>query len=88
MEEIKQEVETITIRKTEGTKKDGGKFDKFVFNKDGKAIQLSFRKDSNNLSVIPYGYSNIKVKNLKPANASFYPKYYATFIEVAPKETI
>ena len=86
MEEIKQEFEIITIRKEEGTKKDGNKFDKFVFNKDGNAVQLSFRKDSNNISGLPYGISKIKVKNLKPAFSSFYPKYYATFIEMLPKE--
>lgn len=86
MEEIKQEIETITIRKEEALKKDGNKFDKVVFNKDGNAIQLSFKKDSNNINAIPYGISKIKVKNLKPAINSFYPKYYATFIEVLPKE--
>lgn len=80
MEEIKNNEEVITIRKE---KYEGAKtFDTFVFNKDGKAVKLSFRKDSNNISVIPYGTSRIRVKELKPDKQSFYPKYYATFIEV------
>ena len=83
MEEIKNEEEIITVRKDkyEGT----NTFDTFVFNKDGKAIKLSFRKDSNNISIIPYGVSKIRVKRLSPDNRSFYQKYYATFIELANK---
>ena len=81
MEEIKQEFETITIKKVEAEKKDGTKFDAYVFEKEGKAIKLGFRKESNNLKVIPYGISKIRVKDLSEAKNSFYPKYYATFIE-------
>ncbi len=80
MEAIKNEEEVILIRKE---KYEGEtKFDTYVFNKDGKAIKLVFRQESNNISVIPYGISKIKVKNLSEARNSFYPKYYATFIEV------
>ena len=80
MEAIKNEEKVISIRKE---KYEGEtKFDTYVFNKDGKAIKLGFRQDSNNTSVIPYGISKIKVKNLSEARNSFYPKYYATFIEV------
>lgn len=87
MEEIKKEFEVITIRKEEATKKDGKtKFDAYHVNIDGKAVQLGFRKDSANLDVIPYGVSKIKVKDLSEALNSFYGKYYATFIEVLPKE--
>lgn len=85
MEEIKQEVVEITIKKEEAKTKDGKPFDAYVFNKDGKAVKLGFRKDSANLSVIPAGISKIKVKDLSEAKGSFYPKYYATFIEVVAK---
>ena len=81
MEAIKNEEEVITIRK-EKFEKGETKFDTYVFNKDGKAVKLGFRQEGNNLNVIPYGISRIKVKNLKPAKNSFYPKYYASFIEV------
>lgn len=80
MEEIKNEEEIITVRKE---KFEGAKtFDTYVFNKDGKAVKLSFRQDSNNVSVIPYGISKIRVKRLLPDKRSFYQKYYATFIEI------
>lgn len=80
MEEIKNEFEVITVRK-EKVETGETKFDNFVFNKDGKAIKLVFRQDSNNINVLPYGISKIKVKNLTQSKQSFYPKYYATFIE-------
>lgn len=80
MEAIINEEEVIQVRKE---KYEGDKtFDTYVFNKDGKAIKLSFRQESNNVSVIPYGISRIRVKKLSPVKNSFYPKYYATFIEV------
>lgn len=81
MEAIKNEEEVILVKKAkyEG---DNKQFDTYVFNKDGKGIKLGFRQDSNNTSVIPYGISKIKVKNLSEARNSFYPKYYATFLEV------
>lgn len=80
-EEIKNTEETIMIKKE---KYDDGKvkFDTFVFNKDGEAIKLSFRQDSADINVIPYGISRIKVKDLSAKKRSFYPKYYATFIEI------
>ena len=80
MEEIKNNEEIITIKKE---KYDDGKvkFDTFVFNKDGEAIKLSFRQDSADITAIPYGISKARVKDLKPKKNSFYPKYYATFIE-------
>ena len=81
MEEIKNNEEVITVRK-EKFEKGETKFDTFVFNKDGKAVKLTFRKEGNNISVIPYGVSRIRVKDLAPDKRSFYPKYYATFIEV------
>lgn len=83
MEEIKNEIEVITVRKEEVKKADNTKFDSFVFNKDGNAVKLSFREDSNDIKVIPYGISKIRVKKLTPKYNSFYPKYYATFIELA-----
>ena len=82
MEEIKNEIEVITVRK-EKIEKGDTKFDSFVFNKDGVAVKLSFRQDSNDIKVIPYGISRIRVKKLSPKYNSFYPKYYATFIELA-----
>jgi len=79
-EEIKNTEEIITIRKE---KFEGAKvFDTYVFNKDGNAVKLSFRQEGNNPNVIPYGISKIKVKDLSPSRKSFYPKYYATFIEI------
>lgn len=86
MTEVKQEVQEIVIRKEKGETKEGVKFDKYTMNDNGKAVQLSFRKVSNNLSVIPNGISKIRVKDLDLAKSSFYPKYYATFIEVVTKE--
>lgn len=81
MEAIKNEEAVIQVRK-EKFEKGEQKFDTYVFNKDGKAIKLGFRQDSANTSVIPYGISKIRVKNLSEAKNSFYPKYYASFIEV------
>ena len=81
MEAIKNEEAVIQVRK-EKFEKGEQKFDTYVFNKDGKAIKLGFRQDSANTSVIPYGISKIRVKNLSEARNSFYPKYYASFIEV------
>ena len=80
-EEIKNTEEIITIRKEEYNK-DNKKFDTFVFNKDGKAVKLSFRQEGNDIKVIPYGVSRIRVKNLDSDKRSFYPKYYASFIEI------
>ena len=87
MEEIKKEYEVITIRKEEATKKDGkSKFDKYTMNENGKSVQLGWHKASKDLSVIPYGVSKVRVKDLSPCATSFYPKNYATFLEVEPKE--
>lgn len=80
-EEIKNTEEIITIRK-EKFEKGEQKFDTYVFNKDGNAVKLSFRQEGNNVNVIPYGISKVKVKDLSESKKSFYPKYFATFIEV------
>ena len=81
MEEIKNTEEIITVRKEKYENKEV-KFDTYVFNKDNKAVKLSFRQEGNNINAIPYGISKIRVKNLKEDKRSFYPKYWATFIEV------
>lgn len=81
MEEIKNTEEIITIRKEKYEKGDV-KFDTYVFNNDNKAVKISFRQEGNNINAIPYGISKIRVSNLKPDKRSFYPKYWATFIEV------
>lgn len=87
MEEVKQEIIEIKIRKEEATKKDGKtKFDAYKVNIDGKAIQLGWRKDSQHLDTIPYGVSVVKVKNFSEAVDSFYPKVYATFVEIVPRQ--
>lgn len=87
MEEIKKDYEVITIRKEEALKKDGKtKFDKYTMNDNGKSVQLGWHLTSNNVGVIPYGVSKVRVKDLSPCKTSFYPKNYATFIEVEPKE--
>lgn len=88
MEEIKQDIIEIKIRKEEATKKDGkSKFDAYKVNVDGKAVQLGWRKDSQNLDTIPYGVSVVKVKGYSEALNSFYPKVYATFVEIVPRKT-
>ena len=78
----------IQVLKTEIKAKDKvtGKettFDSYKMNDNGKKVDLRFKKDSNNLSVIPYGVSFIEVKTLEACKNSFYPKYYASFDKVA-----
>lgn len=76
--------QTITILKTM-LEKEGQKYPVFKMNLDGKKVDLRFRMDSNNISVIPNGVSKVIVENLSESTTSFYPRYYATFKEVAKR---
>lgn len=75
----------ITILKEEKVTKEGKKFDAFKFNNNGKKADLSFRMDSENLKVIPYGVSKVIVENLNEDKKAWYPRFYATFKSVVEK---
>jgi len=85
MENTNKEIKTIRVAKDIKQTKDGkNSFPVFKMDYKGKAVDLSFRdKDNHPVTNIPVGISKIKVEDLQPAKNSFYPKYWATYVENA-----
>lgn len=80
-------MQEIQILKTMAVGKDGNKFPTYKMNVKGKKVDLRFRQDSENVTIIPEGYSRINVEGLSESTNSFFPRYYATFKGVCERVT-
>lgn len=79
--------EKVVTIKTKTVKTEKTSFKAYKVNIDGKAVDLRFKKESNvnALKILENesdGYFRVVVTDFSASDTSFYPRYYATLVEV------
>lgn len=83
--------EQVVVIKAKTVKTEKTSFKAYKVNVDGRAVDLRFTKDSDmkelkKLEGSEDGFYNIAVSKLSESKTSFYPRYYATLVEVLDNE--